>query len=63
MTQYRKKDFPLTRSAAFLEPGPTVLVSSAWQGKTNIMTMSWHMIMAFEPAPDLLLYLGRQPQL
>jgi len=34
----------------FLEPGPIVLVSSAWKGKTNIMTMGWHMVMGEEPS-------------
>ena len=27
-----------------------MLVSSAWKGKTNIMTMGWHMVMGFEPS-------------
>ena len=27
-----------------------MLVSSAWKGRTNIMTMGWHMIMEFEPS-------------
>src|SRR5205085_9741736 len=26
------------------------LVSSAWKGKTNIMTMGWHMMLGFSPA-------------
>ena len=34
----------------FLEPGPIVLVSSAWKGRQNIMTMGWHMIMEFQPS-------------
>ena len=34
----------------FLEPGPIVLVSSAWAGQTNIMTMGWHMVMGFQPS-------------
>lgn len=50
MPSYRKKDFPTQDIRRFLEPGPIVLVSSAWKGKTNIMTMGWHLIMAFEPA-------------
>jgi len=25
-------------------------VSSAWKGKTNIMTMGWHMMLGFSPA-------------
>jgi hypothetical protein len=39
MKMFRKKDFPVSEIRRFLEPGPIVLVSSAWQGKTNIMTM------------------------
>jgi flavin reductase (DIM6/NTAB) family NADH-FMN oxidoreductase RutF len=27
-----------------------VLVSLAWRGKTNTMTMGWHMVMGFEPS-------------
>ena len=45
-----KKDFPVGEVRRFLEPGPIVLVSSAWQGKANIMTMGWHMVMEFEPS-------------
>ena len=45
-----KKDFPVSNIRRFLEPGPIVLVSSAWKGKTNIMTMGWHMVMEFEPS-------------
>ncbi len=47
---FRKKDFPVSEIRRFLEPGPIVLVSSAWQGKTNIMTMGWHMVMGFSPS-------------
>ena len=39
---YRKKNFPVDDVRRFLEPGPIVLVSSAWKGETNIMTMGWH---------------------
>jgi flavin reductase (DIM6/NTAB) family NADH-FMN oxidoreductase RutF len=45
-----KRDFPVEDVRRFLEPGPIVLVSSALRGKTNIMTMGWHMIMGFEPS-------------
>ena len=34
----------------FLEPGPIVLVSSCWKGKTNIMTMGWHTVLEFSPS-------------
>src|SRR3954468_17887356 len=50
MTRYEKKSFPLTKIRRFLEPGPIVLVSSAYKGERNIMTMGWHMMMGFEPA-------------
>lgn len=45
-----KKDFPVSNVRRFLEPGPIVLVSSAWKGEQDIMTMGWHMIMEFEPS-------------
>lgn len=50
MKTYRKKDYPLAEIRRYLEPGPILLVSSAWQGKFNIMTMGWHMMMQFTPA-------------
>ena len=50
MKAYEKKDFPVSDIRRFLEPGPIVLVSSAWKGKTNIMTMGWHMVMEFVPS-------------
>jgi flavin reductase (DIM6/NTAB) family NADH-FMN oxidoreductase RutF len=50
MRAYSKKDFPVGNIRRFLEPGPIVLVSSAWRGETNIMTMGWHMVMEFEPS-------------
>jgi flavin reductase (DIM6/NTAB) family NADH-FMN oxidoreductase RutF len=45
-----KQNYPLNQIRRHLETGPIVLVSSAWKGKTNIMTMGWHMMMEFEPA-------------
>jgi flavin reductase (DIM6/NTAB) family NADH-FMN oxidoreductase RutF len=50
MRKYDKRDFPVDKVRRYLEPGPIVLVSSAWRGKTNIMTMGWHMVMGFEPS-------------
>jgi flavin reductase (DIM6/NTAB) family NADH-FMN oxidoreductase RutF len=47
---FRKKDYPLSEIRRFLEPGPIVLVSSAWKGKFNIMTMGWHIVMGFSPS-------------
>ena len=45
-----KTDFPVSNVRRYLEPGPIVLVSSRWRGKTNIMTMGWHMVMEFSPS-------------
>ena len=50
MPAYKKKDFPTHDIRRFLEVGPIVLVSSAHKGKTNIMTMGWHMVMEFSPS-------------
>jgi flavin reductase (DIM6/NTAB) family NADH-FMN oxidoreductase RutF len=50
MRPYRKQDFPVGNVRRFLEPGPIVLVSSAWKGQHNIMTMGWHMILGEEPS-------------
>lgn len=45
-----KQDFPVEQIRRFLEPGPVVLVSSHWQGQTDIMTMGWHTVMEFSPS-------------
>jgi flavin reductase (DIM6/NTAB) family NADH-FMN oxidoreductase RutF len=45
-----KRDFPVSQVRRYLEPGPIVLVSSAWKGRTNIMTMGWHTVMEFSPS-------------
>jgi flavin reductase (DIM6/NTAB) family NADH-FMN oxidoreductase RutF len=45
-----KQDLPVSQVRRFLEPGPIVLLSSAWKGKTNIMTMGWHTVMEFAPS-------------
>ena len=51
MKQYfRKERFPVEKVRHFLEPGPVVLVSSAWNGQYNIMTMGWHTVMEFSPS-------------
>jgi flavin reductase (DIM6/NTAB) family NADH-FMN oxidoreductase RutF len=44
-----KKSFPLSRVYRLLEPGPVVLVTTAEKGRPNIMAMSWHTMMEFEP--------------
>ncbi|RPJ83837.1 MAG: flavin reductase family protein [Acidobacteria bacterium] len=46
----RKTDVPVENIRRYLEPGPIVLVSSAWNGRHNIMTMGWHTVMEFSPS-------------
>ena len=48
MTIQRKHDFPVDQVRRFREPGPIVLVSSAWKGQTNVMTMGWHLMLGFD---------------
>jgi flavin reductase (DIM6/NTAB) family NADH-FMN oxidoreductase RutF len=43
------RDLPLSKVYALLEPGPVVLLTTASGGKANVMTMSWHMMVDFEP--------------
>lgn len=50
MKIYRKNAFPVGEVRRYLEVGPALLVSSAWKGKTNIMTMGWHTVLEFSPS-------------
>jgi flavin reductase (DIM6/NTAB) family NADH-FMN oxidoreductase RutF len=43
------KDLPLSKVYRLLEPGPVVLLTTARNGRANVMTMSWHMMVEFEP--------------
>jgi flavin reductase (DIM6/NTAB) family NADH-FMN oxidoreductase RutF len=45
-----KAPVPLEKVRRYLEPGPIVLVSSAWEGQRDIMTMGWHTVMVFSPS-------------
>src|SRR5450830_199315 len=44
-----KKSFPLSEVYGLLEPGPVIMVTTAGSGRPNIMTMSWHTMIEFEP--------------
>ncbi|MBO6200532.1 MAG: flavin reductase family protein, partial [Chryseobacterium sp.] len=50
MKRYKKRPFPVEESRHFLEPTPTVLVTSAYGEQQNIMTMGWYTIMEFVPS-------------
>ncbi len=39
----------LSKVYQLLEPGPVVLLTTAARGAANVMTMSWHMMVEFEP--------------
>jgi flavin reductase (DIM6/NTAB) family NADH-FMN oxidoreductase RutF len=43
------KNLPLSKVYQLLEPGPVVLLTTVRRGRANIMTMSWHMMVEFEP--------------
>ena len=45
----KKTSFPLAEVYRLLESGPVVLVTTARAGRANIMPMSWHLMMEFEP--------------
>jgi flavin reductase (DIM6/NTAB) family NADH-FMN oxidoreductase RutF len=44
-----RRSFPLSEVYCLLEPGPVVLLSTAHHGRANIMAMSWHTMLEFEP--------------
>ncbi len=43
------ENLPLAKVYQLLEPGPVVLLTTAYKGRANVMTMSWHMMVEFEP--------------
>lgn len=43
------QELPLSKVYQWLEPGPVVLLTTAHKGKANVMAMSWHMMVEFEP--------------
>ena len=45
----KKIEYPLGRVYRLLEPAPVVLLTTQWKGCPRVMTMSWHMMMEFEP--------------
>ena len=43
------KHLPLAKVYSLLEPGPVVLMTTRRKDRPNVMTMSWHMMVEFEP--------------
>ena len=44
-----KKTYPLSKVYGLLETGPVVMLTTSGKSGSNIMTMSWHTMMDFEP--------------
>lgn len=44
-----RRSLPLSEVYRLLEPGPVVLLSTAHKGRRDVMAMSWHMMIEFEP--------------
>lgn len=45
----KKQPYPLDKVYGLLEPGPVVLLTTQQNSRANVMTLSWHMMMEFEP--------------
>ena len=43
------RTLPLATVYQLLEPGPVVLLTTARRNRPNVMAMSWHMMVEFEP--------------
>jgi flavin reductase (DIM6/NTAB) family NADH-FMN oxidoreductase RutF len=43
------KELPLSKVYQLLEPGPVVLLTTVRKDRPNVMTMSWHMMVEFDP--------------
>jgi hypothetical protein len=43
------RELALSKVYQLLEPGPAVLLATAHHDRANVMTMSWHMMVEFEP--------------
>jgi len=44
-----KKNLPLGAVYRLLEPGPVVLLTTAHHGRSNVMPLTWYMMMEFDP--------------
>lgn len=43
------KEIPVNRASRLINHGPTVLITSAWKDKINVMTAAWQMPVSFKP--------------
>ncbi len=42
-------ELPMKKAFMLIEPGPVILVTTNDNGRNNIMTISWHMVIDFTP--------------
>jgi flavin reductase (DIM6/NTAB) family NADH-FMN oxidoreductase RutF len=49
MARMKKKPLALSRVYRLIEPGPVVLVTTFRKGRANVMPMSWHTMIDFDP--------------
>ena len=45
----QRRPIPLADVYGLLEPGPVVLLTTVYRGRPNVMAMSWHTMLEFEP--------------
>ena len=43
------RSLPLSQAYRLIEPGPVALLTTRRRERANVMTMSWHMMVEFEP--------------
>lgn len=48
--RHRRKSYPLSAVYRLMEPGPVVLLTTIRKGRPNVMAMSWHTMLEFEPS-------------
>jgi flavin reductase (DIM6/NTAB) family NADH-FMN oxidoreductase RutF len=44
-----RKRLPLAKVYGLLEPGPVLLMTTAYRSEIDVMTLSWHTMLEFEP--------------
>lgn len=50
MKKYKKENYPIENIRHYLEPSPTVLLTSALKDERDVMTLGWYTIMEFVPS-------------
>lgn len=48
MKPVRKQDVPVDTTRRWLEPGPVLLLATAWKDERAIMTLGWHMMLGYD---------------